>query len=138
LLSESLQMSRNIGEQQLIGRCCNALGVFATCANEFKEARSWYEKGMKIASQSNDHLLLAMLFNNLGEITEAEGDLVNARPLYERAVEGLERGNQMNLAFALSNLGAIAYQQAAYAEARACYTQALAKAQEFGSKKAII
>jgi len=93
---------------------------------------------MKIASQLNDHLLLAMLFNNVGEVTEAEGDLINARQLYERAVQGLERGNQMNLAFALSNLGAVAYQQSAYAEARACYKQALAKAREFGSKKAII
>ena len=138
LLTESLQTSKNIGEQQLIGRCCNALGVFATCADEFQEARSWFEEGMRIASQSNDHNLLAMLFNNIGEITEAEGDLVNARSYYERAVERLERGNQMNLAFALSNLGAVAYQQSAYPEARACYTQALAKAQEFGSKKALI
>jgi predicted ATPase/Tfp pilus assembly protein PilF len=138
LLMESLQTSKNIGEQQLIGRCCNALGVFATCADEFQEARSWFEEGMRIASQSNDHNLLAMLFNNIGEITEAEGDLVNARSYYERAVERLERGNQMNLAFALSNLGAVAYQQSAYPEARACYTQALAKAQEFGSKKALI
>ena len=138
LLIESWQTSKNIGEQQLVGRCCNALGVFATCANEFGEARSWYEEGMKIASQLNDHLLLAMLFNNVGEVTEAEGDLINARQLYERAVQGLERGNQMNLAFALSNLGAVAYQQSAYAEARACYKQALAKAREFGSKKAII
>ena len=138
LLIESWQTSKNIGEQQLVGRCCNALGVFATCANEFAEARSWYEEGMEIANESNDHLLLAMLFNNVGEITEAEGDLINARQLYERAVQGLERGNQMNLAFALSNLGAVAYQQSAYAEARACYKQALAKAREFGSKKAII
>src|SRR5439155_25810014 len=71
-------------------------------------------------------------------VTEEEGDFMNARQLYERAVQGLERGNQMNLAFALSNLGAVAYQQSAYAEARACYKQALAKAREFGSKKAII
>ena len=135
LLIESWQTSNNIGEQQLIGRCCNALGVFATCANEFTEARSWYEQGLAIASQAKDHLLLAMLFNNVGEITEAEGDLINARQLYERAVEGLGRANQMNLAFALSNLGAVEYQQSGHAEARACYTQALAKAQEFGSKR---
>ena len=138
LLMESLQTSKNIGEEQLVGRCCNALGVFATCADEFREARSWFEEGMKIASQSNDHNLLAMLLNNIGEITEAEGDLAKARSFYERAVDRLERGNQMNLAFALSNLGAVAYQQSAYPEARTYYTQALAKAQEFGSKKAII
>ena len=41
----------------------------------------------------------------------------------------------MNLAFALSNLAAIAYQQGAYREARASYKQALSKAQEFGSRK---
>ena len=41
----------------------------------------------------------------------------------------------MNLAFALSNLAAIAYQQGAYREARASYKQALSKAQEFGSIK---
>lgn len=138
LLMESLQSSKSLGEQQLVGRCCNALGVFATCAAESREARSWFEEGMRIASQSNDRQLLAMLFNNIGEILEVQGDLANARSHYERAVEGLEHGNQMNLAFALSNLGAVAYQQSAYSEARACYTQALAKAQEFGSKKALI
>jgi len=138
LLTESWQTSKSIGAQDLVGRCCNALGVFATGANNFGEARSWYEEGLKIARQSDDHVLLPMLFNNLGEVTEADGDLVKARALYERAVEDLKDGNQMMLAFALSNLGAIAYQQSNYVEARACYTQALEKAQEFGSKKAII
>jgi tetratricopeptide (TPR) repeat protein len=79
-----------------------------------------------------------MLYNNLGEITEAEGNLVDARTLYEQAVNVLECVNQMNLAFALSNLAAVAYQQSDYAKARSCYSQALVKAQEFGSKKAII
>jgi len=138
LLTESLVTSKGIGANHLVGRCCNALGVFAAYANEFGDARRWYDEGLKIARCSDDPLLLSMLFNNLGEITEAEGNLVDARTLYEQAVNGLERGNQMNLAFALSNLGAVAYQQSDYARARSCYTQALAKAQEFGSKRAII
>jgi predicted ATPase/Tfp pilus assembly protein PilF len=138
LLSESLRTSKDIGANHLVGRCCNALGVFAAYANEFEEARRWYEKGLKIARGSDDPLLLSMLCNNSGEIAEAMGNLVEARTLYEQAVTGLEHGNQMSLAFALSNLGALAYQQSDYGKARSCYTQALAKAQEFGSKKAMI
>jgi predicted ATPase len=138
LLMESWQTSKAIGEEKLVGRCCNALGVFAAYANQFQEARSWFEEAMNIAGKSTDSHLVAILFNNIGEITEAEGDLAQARSFYEQAVEHLERGNQMNLAFALSNLGAVAYQQSDYSEARSCYTQALEKAQEFGSKKALI
>jgi non-specific serine/threonine protein kinase len=68
LLVESWQTSSEIGEEQLKGRCCNALGGFATRAEEFAEARSWLEEGVKIASKSDDLNLLAMLQNNLGEI----------------------------------------------------------------------
>lgn len=137
-LSDAWQTSRDMGAPNLVGRCCNALGVFAAYSNDFDEARRWYEEGLKIARRSDDQLLLPLLFNNIGEITEADGDLVKARSLYEQAVDYLRRGNQMNLAFVLSNLGGVAYQQTDYAKARSCYTQALAKAQEFGSKKAII
>jgi predicted ATPase/Tfp pilus assembly protein PilF len=138
LLNEAWETSKTIGAQQLMGRCCNALGVLASCAGDFGEARRRYEEAVKIAQESGDQPLLPMLFNNLGEITEAEGEYGKARLLYEQAVDGLKSGSQMNLAFALSNLGGAAYQQSDYREARACYTKALIKAQEFGSKKAII
>jgi non-specific serine/threonine protein kinase len=137
-LNEGLQMSKNTRARELFGRCCNSLGIVATCTGNFEEAQGWYEEGLKEARELDDQLLLALLLNNSGEIAEADGDYAKARPLYEQAVEILKRGNPMNLTFSLSNLGAIAYQQGDYSAARACYTQALAKAQEFGSKKAMI
>lgn len=137
LLHESWESTKSVGERHLTGRCCNAIGILATYADEWGEARRWYEQGLKIAHESDDQLLLPMLLNNIGELEESEGNYVSALPFYEQAVEGLERGNQMGLAFALCNLAAVAYQQADYAKARHCYTQALVKAQEFGSKKAI-
>jgi tetratricopeptide (TPR) repeat protein len=117
-------------------------GNLATRANDFGAARSWYEQGLKIARESDNQRLLALIFNNIGEITQAEGDYARAGEFYEKAVEEFKRGNQMGLSIALSvalsNLGAIAHQQSDYIKARACYSEALANAREFGSQKAMI
>jgi tetratricopeptide (TPR) repeat protein len=91
-------------------------------------ARADYERAAEIARHAGSPTYLAAALRGLGDIARLEGDLAEARLLYEQALERFETHwmkSTGNRASAFFGLGKIAEASGDLAEARSLYRQAI-------------
>src|SRR5574341_1006879 len=92
---------------------------------KFSEAERQFTEAVKKAEQFGPQdLRLALSLNNLGEALRSQGKLIEAEPMYKRAVairEQSKEGDPQDLAFVLNNLAALYYAQERPAAASLLY-----------------
>ena len=87
------------------------------------------------AEEKGDRPALAGILHQLGMLAQAQGDIAEARDLYNRSIAcDRELGNKSGIAKSLHQLGLLAQEQGDYTEARRLYGQTLAITVELGDK----
>jgi predicted ATPase/DNA-binding SARP family transcriptional activator len=117
----------------------------ATKLMRFWRVRGYWEEGcrrlaaaLERAGDASDILLRAKALNGLGALVHLQGDLDQAKTLYEQAL-ALRRqaGQRGSVADTLHNLGYIALRQQDWEPARALYEEALTIQRELGDALAV-
>jgi len=108
---ESLEIRRELGDNQGIAQALNNLGSIAMEQGDYALARSLMEETLALDREFGSDELAAPI-GNLGSIAYREGDYVLARTLYEEGLAILrESGDEYNIAIALNDLGLVALAQ---------------------------
>ena len=116
--SESLELSRKLGDALGIARGLHELGESAMEREDFKLARALYEESIAVARQAGDPGASSM--NNLADLALTEGDYLRAKVLAEEVVRlARQAGNDYGVAASLFNAASAAAQmdQSSQAEA---------------------
>jgi tetratricopeptide (TPR) repeat protein len=135
LTDEALTLTEQLGAvEDIPDLLCNRGDYRASRAGEdpagtgLAEARADYERAAEIARRAGSPTYLAAALRGLGDIARLEGDLAEARRLYEQALERFEphwmksAGNRTNAFF---GLGKVAEASGDLAGARSLYRQAI-------------
>ncbi len=135
LIQESLEIARQLGDQQGAAVSLNALAVNARDRGDLPLARSLFEESLKLWRESGDQKAVARSLSNLATIVKLQGDYVRARSLHQECLSIFqELGDRPGVAWTLNHQGDVARDQGDSATARNLYEQALAIFQEFGDR----
>jgi tetratricopeptide (TPR) repeat protein len=122
LYRQALRLFQDSGNQGSVMRTYNLIGVAEQNAGRLAEARAWYEKSREMAVNLNDQPCLGQAAQNIGIVSQIEGDAARergdepaARGHYEAARQSLEeslrikqsQGNKPSEAGALIQLAQI-------------------------------
>lgn len=135
---ESLAISREIGDQWIMGQALFQLGRLSSSEGNYTAERALYEEGLRVLQGTGDNWLSALLRGNLGGTLYEQGDHVAAKLYLEESVAGLRAlGDKHNTATYLEALGDIAMRQGDYKRAQECFEESLAVFRELGAKRLI-
>ncbi|RME87340.1 MAG: hypothetical protein D6770_09570, partial [Anaerolineae bacterium] len=110
LLQEAIGLSRQAGDAIAESRYRRALANSLLGLREYEAARKELEAALRQATQRNDLLELAEIYNLLGIISMERGDSEQARLAYEESIKHSRAiGFRFGEARALSNLGNLYY-----------------------------
>lgn len=128
---DCLAQGGNLGE--MAGACLN-LGSLALSVRDYRQALYQYRNALRLAVGLDDRRLMANAFNNLGLVLETQENFPAAQDIYLRAFElyqflHLTEGEGT----ALSNLGAVAYQQGDFRQSENWFRQALQRCKDRGA-----
>jgi predicted ATPase/DNA-binding SARP family transcriptional activator len=138
LHSESLAISRELGDKANIAHSLNSLGNVAREQCDYEAARTLYEQALAINRELGNKREIVDLLNDLGLVSHYLGDYASAMPLYEQGLAiRQELGNKVGIAHSLCCLGSVAHARGDYDAARTLYEQGLAIRQELGDKGGI-
>ena len=136
--NESLRLSREIGDKEMICYALAGLGNMNSFRGELKQARTFIEESLTIAKELNDKLQITLTLNSLGEIAREEADYQAARQFYE---EALAIAKQESFSIAIptytGNLVSVNCLLEDYQAARLYCLESLKASQELGDKKGI-
>ncbi len=126
LYTESLEISRLLGNQQGIAASLYNLGIVADSQGDYGSARALHTESLKIRRLLGNQQDIAASLNNLGILASAQDDYGVARALHAESLE-ISRllGNQRGIAVSLYNLGIVANAQGDYGAARALHAESL-------------
>lgn len=132
LFRRSLEMHRNLGDQQGIARVESALAIVANRAGNYAEARSHIEQALLLWKELGSSRFVLGL-SNLANIAKKQGDLKIARTAYEKTLEAFEAsGDLRGTAVALNGLGDVAMAEGNLQEARRLYGDSLNRFRQIG------
>jgi tetratricopeptide (TPR) repeat protein len=94
-------------------------------------AKKYYDPALALFREMNDQTGLSNVFNSLGGLARAEGDLENARQLYEESLR-LREPVSFNAAATLINLGSLASIGGDWEQSRAYYLRAREISEQLG------
>ena len=119
------------GDTTETARSIIILGDLYRKAEQYNEARSQYERALKIRKQTlgERHPLTATLLRDLGVLLYDQGDYDGARPFLEDALANQEETlglEHPDTALTLNDLGVLHSAQGDFKAARACHEKALA------------
>ena len=87
----------------------NNLGMVCILRRQYREAREWLEKMMRLAREIGDPWMVAICHNNLGNATRGLGDYEAARAHYAESIRGYrDYGDKWAFAFLLEDVGILA------------------------------
>ncbi len=123
LLLPNATLENKTGLNLLIGYCYYNL-------SDYKEAKRYYEEGLKIAERIEDESerlkAKASAYNNIGEIHYSQGNFQEALEWHEKSRRVSEKiGDQRGLTTAYNNIGLIYYSQGNYQEALEWYERSI-------------
>ncbi len=108
LLKESLACAREVGSPDDVATAATHLSVFMM-GNDLVESLALGEEAVTAARLAGDQYMLAVAYNNLGEVARVAGDNVRATAMYEQAyLLRKDLGDASRLALSLVNLGEMA------------------------------
>jgi tetratricopeptide (TPR) repeat protein len=124
--TESLALTRDIGDRRNEASALNNLGLVHWRQGEYAQASDYLERALQIRCQIGDRLGEASTLSNLTGLSLESGDLSQAQRYCEGALAiTRQTGNRNREGLALLHLGDIQAALGAYADARACCEQAL-------------
>jgi tetratricopeptide (TPR) repeat protein len=132
---ESLDISRQLGDQQGIAVSLNALAVTARDRGNVSEARSLFEESLRQWREVGDQKGVARSLSNLATVVRLQGDNARAHSLYVECLSifrGL--GDGPGIAWSLNHQGDVLRDEGECAAARALYEQSLCLFRELGDR----
>jgi tetratricopeptide (TPR) repeat protein len=128
---EAYHLFKSAGEVQRANKLANSIGE---TLGQFGLYQIWRDLCMATV-HDNQGSLAAEAQRQLGEIAQAQGDYLEARGLYSKALNNFERlGDQAGRGTVQQNLGNIAQAQGDYPEARRLYSEALSIFEQLGDQ----
>ena len=106
LYRQALQLFHEAGDQGSMMRTYNLLGVSEQHAGRLAEARAWYEKSRELAVQFKDQPGLCQAAQNIGIVSQLEGDAAGERgdePVASRHYEAARSSLKESLLIAKSS-----------------------------------
>jgi predicted ATPase len=138
LLKESMEVSRQLGDEQGVAVCLNAMAAHAMVRGENASARSLFEECLALWRKSGDQQAIARALSNLANVLKLQGEYARAQALYAECFSifrGL--GDRNGVAWSLNNQGDVTRDQGDFTAARALYEEALAIFRELGDRWAM-
>jgi predicted ATPase/serine/threonine protein kinase len=135
LFRESLDIARQLRDQQGVAVSLNALAVIARDRGEVTVARSLFEENLALWRELGDRQAVARSLSNLANVVKLQGDYDRARSLYAEGLsifQGL--GDRIGVAWSMNYQGDVARDQGDSAAARTLYGQGLAIFRELGDR----
>jgi tetratricopeptide (TPR) repeat protein len=100
------------------------MGLALEATERYEDAVHAYEHALRVFRQIDDVTGISACYNNLGSVSYARGENVQALQWYDRDRQLLEqRGAWTDLAATLHNLGHVALEQGAREQAQLFFTQ---------------
>ena len=135
LFRESLDISRQLRDQQGAAVSLNALAVSARDRGDFSTARSLFEDSLALWRELADQKAVARSLSNLASVVKLQGDYASARSLYAECLSIFQRlGDQTGVAWSMNHQGDVARDQGDSAMARTLYEGALSIFRELGDR----
>jgi predicted ATPase len=135
LIRESLDIARQLRDNQGVAVSLNALAVFARDRGDVAVAHSLFEEGLVLWRELGDPKAVARSLSNLASVVKLQGDYARARSLYAECLsifQGL--GDRTGVAWSLNSQGDVARDQGDSAAAQTLYEQGLAIFRELGDR----
>ena len=124
LCGRSHQEALQLGDLILAGEALNALAGFAVEQGEVAAARATYAEALVLAG--SHPVLRGRIEQNLGVLTNIQGDYEGAVLHYQRSLEAFElAGDERGAAIANHNLGMVDTQRGDLVDAETCFQRSL-------------
>jgi predicted ATPase len=135
LASESLNIARQLGDQQGVAVSLNALGVQARDRGDAVVAHSLFEESLVVWRELGDRKAVARALSNLASVVKLQGDFARAHSLYAECLSIFqELGDRTGVAWSLNSQGDVAQDQGDFTAAQTLYEQGLAIFRELGDR----
>jgi predicted ATPase len=135
LIRESLDIARQLGDNQGAAVSLNALAAGARDRGEFAIAHSLFEESLVLWRESGEQKAVARSLSNLADVVKLQGDYARARSLYAECLsifQGL--GDRTGVAWSMNSQGDVTRDQGDFSAARTLYEQGLAIFRELGDR----
>jgi len=135
LVGESLDMTRQLHDQQGVAVSLNALAVFAQNRGDLAVAHSLFEESLAVWRELGDRKAVARALSNLANVVTLQSDYARARALHAECLsifQGL--GDRGGVAWSLNHQGDVARDQGDTFAARTLYERGLAIFRELGDR----
>jgi predicted ATPase/class 3 adenylate cyclase len=137
LHEESLEISRQIGDQHGVAWSLNNLGVVAISRGDDTRAQALLEENLAVAEQVHDTASIATALNDLGLVAHSRQDYDQATSLWTRSLAHFRTlGDESHVARALNNLGTVAMELGEYGRAQDLFSESLALHRRVGDRQA--
>jgi predicted ATPase/serine/threonine protein kinase len=127
LITENLDVARQLDDKQSVAVSLNALAVIARDRGDVRTAHSLLAESLELWRELGDQKAVARSLSNLANIVKLQGDNVRARSLYAECLSIFqELGDLTGVAWSMNYLGDVARDQGDSAAARTLYEDGLA------------
>ena len=138
LHEESLEISRQIGDQRGVAWSLNNLGVVAVSQGDYARAQVLLEENLAVAEEAEETASVATALNDLGLIAHSRQDYQRAAALWTRGLALFRAlGDESHVARALNNLGTVAMELGNYEEAQSLLAESLALHRSVGDRQGV-
>ncbi|MEZ4562710.1 MAG: tetratricopeptide repeat protein [Thermomicrobiales bacterium] len=131
LMSEALEMSRELGDAPTTARVLRGLGIVASNQSDFPAANDLFTQALDHFQATHDDAGIARVLNDLGLVAERQGDHARAIALQEESLPLARRvGDEWQVCIVLGNLGGAHYDAGNFERGAALSREALQLSRE--------
>jgi tetratricopeptide (TPR) repeat protein len=135
LITESLEITRRLGDKQGVAVSLNALGVNARDRGDVQLAHSLFEESLVLWRELGDQKAVARALSNLANVVKLQKDYARACSLYAECLSIFqELEDRTGTAWSMNYQGDVAREQGDSAKARNLYEQSLKIFRELGDR----
>ncbi|MEM7129549.1 MAG: tetratricopeptide repeat protein [Chloroflexota bacterium] len=135
LLQESLQLSRDVDDEWMMGLTWLRLGQVAEFQGKYVEAEPYFHQSIDIYQRVGEQRFRAFALNNQGRVAYAMGEYERAKRLISTAHQIREElGDQVGTAYSHLDAGKLATLVGDYSEAKMTIEKALQSSKELGER----
>ncbi len=136
LLSESLAIQKELGNQRDIAAGCLNLGILSISQGDYLSAHPLLEESLRIFRAMEHRQGISNVLNTLGTWASDQGEYADARRHFEESLAlRRELGDKRGVAIVLGNLGVAAWRQGDCRAARPLLQECLERYQELGDRR---
>lgn len=134
ILSESLRLSRRIGDQQVIADSLNILGRVSLSEGMYPEATSYLEESLTIAREIGDRKGIAATLKQLGQLALQENNLDDAQNYFDQCLNIFQALSQVHEEVKMfDNFSEIAHRRGDVSKLKGFAQLSLAMAHDIGA-----